>query len=413
MRVVLASKSPRRRELIRELFPEFEIITKDVDESLDPGGTPRDGVRLIAVRKGAAVAEELPADTLVISSDTLVELDGVALGKPRDREDAVRMLRSLSARAHNVHTGVAVHYKGRVFSDTATTAVHFRELCDSEIEEYVRCGEPMDKAGAYGIQGGAGKFVTGYDGDYDTVVGLSISLTRRLVSEATRQGGSGSRLEKKRRMAEIVEVLKSVYPEAECALEYGGDPWRLLVMARLSAQCTDARVNITSRELFDRFPTARDMADGELSEIENIIKPCGLYRMKAKNIKDASRELIDNFGGVLPRDMETLLTLSGVGRKIANLLLGDVYGLPAIVCDTHCMRICGRLGMYPESLHDPAKIEKILKDLIEPAEGSDFCHRIVLFGREICTACSPRCNDCPLSELCVRRQREVKKCRKK
>ncbi len=184
MRIVLASKSPRRQELIKEIFPVFEIITKDVDESLPFGIEPSLGVRLIAEKKGRAVAEELPADTLVISSDTLVELDGVALGKPRDRENAVRMLKSLSGRAHNVHTGVAVHYNGCMFSGTASTAVNFREISDDEIFAYVDSGEPMDKAGAYGIQGGAGKFVTGYDGDFDTVVGLSLSLTKELINRA-------------------------------------------------------------------------------------------------------------------------------------------------------------------------------------------------------------------------------------
>ena len=412
MRVVLASKSPRRRELLGELFPEFEIITEEVDETLPVGVTAREGVSIIAERKGRAVADGLPPDTLVISSDTLVELDGTALGKPRDREDAIRMLRSLSGRTHNVHTGVAVHYKGHTVRDTASTAVHFRELTDAEISDYVDTGEPMDKAGAYGIQGGAGRFVTGYDGDYDTVVGLSIALTRRLVEIITRRGRALTKGEKRARMAKIVDALKAVYPEAECALEYGGDPWRLLVMARLSAQCTDARVNITSRELFRRFPTPRDMAEGDIGEIEEIIKPCGLFRMKAKNIKDASRELIERFGGSLPRDMDALLTISGVGRKIANLLLGDIYGLPAIVCDTHCMRICGRLGMYPESLRDPVKIERILKELIDSREGSDFCHRIVLFGREICTARSPRCEECPLKYLCLKRERELVRLRR-
>lgn len=409
MKVVLASKSPRRRELIREVFPDFEIITKDVDESLPVGVEPKVGVEIIAKRKGSAVADTLPSDRLVVSSDTLVELDGVALGKPRDEQEAMRMLRALSGRAHNVHTGVAVNYKGRTFSGTATTAVYFREISDSEIAEYVHSGEPMDKAGAYGIQGGAGKFVLNYEGDFDTVVGLSLTLTKRLVSQAIVGSGRLGKTEKRERMSEIIERLKSLYPVAECALEYEGDPWRLLVMARLSAQCTDARVNITSRELFRRFPTPRAMADSDISEIEDIIKPCGLYRMKAKNIKEASKTLIDVYGGILPHTMEELLSLSGVGRKIANLLLGDIYGLPAIVCDTHCMRICARLGMYPLTLRDPVKIEKILRELIEPAEGSDFCHRIVLFGREICTARSPRCNDCPLALLCEKRLREVAK----
>lgn len=206
--------------------------------------------------------------------------------------------------------------------------------------------------------------------------------------------------EKKERLAHVVEKLKEIYPSAECALEYGGDPWKLLVMGRLSAQCTDARVNIVCRELFEKFPTAESMAYADIEEIERIIKPCGLFRMKAVNIKDASLLLVEKYGGNLPDTMEELLEFSGVGRKIANLLLGDVFGKPAVVCDTHCIRICGRLGMYPESEKNPEKIEKILKSLIDEAEGSDFCHRIVTFGREICTARSPMCDGCPLSELC-------------
>jgi endonuclease-3 len=177
-------------------------------------------------------------------------------------------------------------------------------------------------------------------------------------------------------------------------------------MARLSAQCTDARVNLVSRELFKAFPTAESMAAAELSEIEEIIKPCGLYRMKAKNLKEASDILIKEYGGELPRDMDELLKLPGVGRKIANLLLGDVFGKEAIVTDTHCIRICGRLGMYPEKEKDPTKIEKILRELMDLKEGSDFCHRIVFFGRETCTARSPMCEGCPLGDLCLKRERE-------
>ena len=212
--------------------------------------------------------------------------------------------------------------------------------------------------------------------------------------------------EKKKRLAEIVERLKELYPTAECALHYGGDPWRLLVMGRLSAQCTDARVNIVCEELFQRFPDALSMANAPLSEIEEIIKPCGLYRMKADNIREASRMLVIDFGGELPDTMEDLLKLPGVGRKIANLLLGDVFGKEAIVCDTHCIRICGRLGMYPESEKDPTKIEGILRGLIDMKEGSDFCHRIVLFGREVCTARSPACHSCPMKDLCHKYERE-------
>ena len=212
--------------------------------------------------------------------------------------------------------------------------------------------------------------------------------------------------EKKKRLSLIVERLKEIYPEAECALHYGGDPWKLLVMGRLSAQCTDARVNIVCEELFERFPTAEDMANGDILEIERIVKPCGLYHMKAESIKAASRMLSDEYNGVLPDTMEELLKFPGVGRKIANLLLGDVFGKEAIVTDTHCIRICGRLGMYPEKEKDPTKIEKILRELMDLKEGSDFCHRIVFFGRETCTARSPMCEGCPLGDLCLKRERE-------
>ena len=206
--------------------------------------------------------------------------------------------------------------------------------------------------------------------------------------------------QKRERMREIVAALKKIYPEAICALEAGGDPFKLLVMGRLSAQCTDARVNIVCRELFERYPTAAALAEAELAEVERIVRPCGLYHTKAQNIIDASRLLLTAYGGELPSDMEELLKFPGVGRKIANLLRGDIFGLPAIVADTHCIRICGRLGMYPTTLKDPTKVERILVKLVEPAEQSDFCHRIVQFGRDVCTARAPRCESCPLAGLC-------------
>ncbi len=218
-----------------------------------------------------------------------------------------------------------------------------------------------------------------------------------------------TREEKKARLGAIVARLKEVYPDATCALEYEGDPWRLLVMGRLSAQCTDARVNIVCKELFAKYPNAEVMAAGNPAEIEEIVKPCGLYRVKAENIRDASRLLVDGYGGELPDTMEELLTFPGVGRKIANLLLGDVFGKPAVVCDTHCIRICGRFGMYPEKEKNPEKIEKILTALIDPAEGSDFCHRIVWFGRETCTARAPKCDGCPLADLCEKHRKESEK----
>ena len=183
MRVILASKSPRRKELLGKLFNNFEIKVSEVDEELDADCDVLSGVEILSVRKGAAVAKD-NADALVISSDTLVELDGAALGKPRDKREAFEMLRNLSGRAHNVHTGVAVHYKGRVFSGVATSSVYFKELSDEDISEYVESGEPMDKAGAYGIQGAAGKFVSHYEGDFDTIVGLSLRLTKELIDKA-------------------------------------------------------------------------------------------------------------------------------------------------------------------------------------------------------------------------------------
>lgn len=206
--------------------------------------------------------------------------------------------------------------------------------------------------------------------------------------------------QKKTVMAQVVERLKGVYPDSVCALEYGGEPWKLLVMGRLSAQCTDARVNIVCRQLFSEFPTLTSLADAELEEIERIVRPCGLYRTKAASIKAACTMLRDQFGGELPRDMNTLLTFPGVGRKIANLLLGDIYSIPGIVADTHCIRICGKLGMYDEKLSDPVKVEKILTEIVEPGEQTDLCHRLVQFGRDTCIARSPRCGECVLRDIC-------------
>ena len=186
MKIILASKSPRRKEIFSRLADEygfeFDIITAQTDEELY-GEHPKTGVATLAVRKGAAVYKKHP-DALVVSSDTLVELNGVPLGKPADESDAERMLESLSENTHNVHTGIAVHYKNKVFSGVATTAVTFRRLSDAEIAEYIASGEPMDKAGAYGIQGKAGAFVASYDGEFDTVVGFNVTLLKKLLKEA-------------------------------------------------------------------------------------------------------------------------------------------------------------------------------------------------------------------------------------
>ena len=201
-------------------------------------------------------------------------------------------------------------------------------------------------------------------------------------------------------MAQIAELLEKRYPEALCALEWDGQPWKLLVMGRLSAQCTDARVNLVCRELFARFPTAKALGEGELAEIEAIVRPCGLYHVKAQNIKDACRMLTEDYGGVLPDNMQELLKFPGVGRKVANLLLGDVYRKGGTVADTHCIRICGRFGMYPETLKDPVRVERIMDELLPPELRSDFCHRIVQFGRDVCTARGPKCAECELCDLC-------------
>jgi septum formation protein len=184
-RIILASGSPRRRELLGKLYDNFEIITSEVDESLDAEITPVDGVELLAIRKGEAVAKTLDSDCVVISSDTLVEIGGVPLGKPTSREDAYRMLSLLSGNYHNVHTGIAVHYNGGVISGVASSRVKFKELSDAEIYAYIDGGEPMDKAGAYAIQGEGGKFIEGYDGDFDTIMGLSVSLTKQLIDKIT------------------------------------------------------------------------------------------------------------------------------------------------------------------------------------------------------------------------------------
>ena len=201
-------------------------------------------------------------------------------------------------------------------------------------------------------------------------------------------------------MNAVCSVLEARYPSSECALEYDGEPWKLLVMGRLSAQCTDARVNIVCKDLFARYPTLSSLADAPLEDIEQIIKPCGLYKGKAKSIKESCTMLRDEYGGVLPDSMDELLRFSGVGRKIANLLLGDIYHKPAIVADTHCIRICGRLGFYPETQKDPYKVEMTLSKICEPQNQSELCHRLVFFGRDICSARSPKCEECPLCELC-------------
>ena len=196
----------------------------------------------------------------------------------------------------------------------------------------------------------------------------------------------------------IIDALKARYPDALCALHYKKD-YELMIAVRLSAQCTDARVNLVTPALFERYPTLEAMAQAEIAEVEQYIHACGFFRQKAKDIVLACQMLLEEYDGKVPGTMEELLRLPGVGRKTANLLLGDLYKEPgSVVCDTHCMRICGRLGLSQG--REPEKVEKQLRAILPPEESSDFCHRIVLFGRDVCTARAPKCDTCPLALFC-------------
>jgi len=197
--------------------------------------------------------------------------------------------------------------------------------------------------------------------------------------------------------AEAVRRLEERYPDAVCSLEYVV-PHELMIATRLSAQCTDARVNTVTPALFAKYPTVEAFAEADVEDIGRIIYSCGFYRTKAADIVAACRMLRDEFGGKLPDTMDDLLRLPGIGRKTANLLLGDIYGKPAIVCDTHCIRICGKLGLT--TTKDPLKCETELRELLDPVKSNDFCHRLVLFGRDVCTARSPKCGGCPLRDIC-------------
>lgn len=203
---------------------------------------------------------------------------------------------------------------------------------------------------------------------------------------------------KKQRAMAAVEGLKALYPDAICSLT-AENPLQLLIATRLSAQCTDARVNLVTPALFARFPTLDSLAEADDAEVGEYIRSCGLYKTKAKDIVAMCRMLRDVYGGVIPDTVEELTKLPGVGRKTANLVCGDVYGKPAVVADTHCIRITGRLGLTDGS-KDPYKVEMQLKKVLPPEESNDFCHRLVLFGRDICSARSPKCAECPLRSFC-------------
>ena len=196
----------------------------------------------------------------------------------------------------------------------------------------------------------------------------------------------------------IIDALNERYPDALCALHYEKD-YELMIAVRLSAQCTDARVNLVTPALFAAYSTLEAMASADISDVERYIHSCGFYRQKAKDIVHSCQMLLRDYGGKVPGTMEELLKLPGVGRKTANLLLGDLYTVPgSVVCDTHCIRICGRLGLSKGK--EPEKVETQLRAILPPEESSDFCHRIVLFGRDICTARSPKCEFCPLAIYC-------------
>ncbi len=198
-----------------------------------------------------------------------------------------------------------------------------------------------------------------------------------------------------------VESLKAEYPDAICSLDYES-PFQLLVATRLAAQCTDARVNLITPALFAEFPDAESMAQADVERIKELIKSCGFFNTKSRDLVEMSKSIMEKFGGEVPDNIEELTSLSGVGRKTANLIVGDVYHKPAVVVDTHCIRITRRLGLHTEK--DAAKIEKILRDLLPPEESNDFCHRLVLHGRAVCKAPTPKCDECCMKDFCRKKK---------
>lgn len=207
---------------------------------------------------------------------------------------------------------------------------------------------------------------------------------------------------KKQRALEIIERLKKEYPDAACTLDYE-EAWKLLVSVRLAAQCTDARVNVIVKGLFEKYPDVNALAEAEVSEIEEIVRPCGLGKSKARDISACMKMLRDEYEGKVPDDFDALLKLPGVGRKSANLIMGDVFGKPAIVTDTHCIRLSNRMGLV-DGIKEPKKVEMALWKIIPPEKGSDFCHRLVIHGREVCTArTKPYCDRCCLADICPKK----------
>ena len=207
-------------------------------------------------------------------------------------------------------------------------------------------------------------------------------------------------MRKKERVIEAVERLEKLYPDAICSLDYK-DAFQLLIATRLSAQCTDKRVNMVTPQLFSEFPTAKKMAFADISRVEELIKTCGLYKTKARDLILIAQKITQDFGGVVPDNIEDLTTLSGVGRKTANLVCGDIYGKPAVVTDTHFIRICNRLGFVDSQ--NPLTVENEMRKLLPPEKSNNFCHRTVLFGRDICTARTAKCEVCVLSDICPKK----------
>ncbi len=206
---------------------------------------------------------------------------------------------------------------------------------------------------------------------------------------------------KKKLALEIIDRLKKEYPDADCSLEYN-EAWKLLVSVRLAAQCTDARVNVVVEKLYEKFPDVDALANADVDEIEEIVRPCGLGRSKARDISACMRILRDEYDGNVPDDFDALLKLPGVGRKSANLIMGDVFGKPAIVTDTHCIRLVNRMGLV-DGIKDPKRVEMALWKIIPAEEGNDFCHRLVYHGREVCTArTKPYCSRCCLADICAK-----------
>lgn len=203
---------------------------------------------------------------------------------------------------------------------------------------------------------------------------------------------------KKQRARQILDLLAEEYPLADCTLQYD-EAWKLLVSVRLAAQCTDARVNIVVKDLFAKYPSPQALAEVSPEEIEEIVKPCGLGKSKARDIHKCMKMLVEEYDGQVPEDFDKLLKLPGVGRKSANLIMGDVFGRPAIVTDTHCIRLTNRMGLV-DGIKEPAKVEKELWKIIPGEEGSDFCHRLVYHGRAVCTARNPKCEQCCLAQVC-------------